>query len=68
MNTNELCTIITALSDVVEKSFALAEANAKRRHEEVMYQLETARITANTEARLNNAKAAEIESRVQGNK
>lgn len=65
MNANELSQIVLALSNVIEKSFTLAEANAERRHKETMYSLETSRIVAQAEARLKNAQASEIESRIQ---
>jgi hypothetical protein len=65
MNSNDLITVITALSGVIEKSFTFAEANAKRRHEETMYQLETNRIVAKAEAHLKDAQASEIEARLQ---
>lgn len=67
-NSTNTATIVAAmqlLTSVIEKGFALAEANAKRSHEETMYSLETSRIQANAQARLANAQALEIENRVQ---
>jgi hypothetical protein len=68
MNANELNQIVLALSNVIEKSFALAEANAERRHKERMYELETNRLEAQASAHLKNAQAAEIEARISNSK
>lgn len=71
MNTNDAnnaavyMAAIQLIQSTIEKGFALAEANAQRRHEESMYSLETARIEAQANARLTNAQAAEVEARVQ---
>lgn len=64
-NTAAIVAAIQLINSVIEKGFILAEANAKRSHEETMYSLETSRIQAQAQARLANAQAAEIENRIE---
>jgi hypothetical protein len=67
-NTAAIMMVAQMITSAIEKGFALAEANAKRAHEETMYSLETSRITAQAQARLADAQASEIEFRIQTNR
>jgi len=62
MNISEFSNLVTALSGIIEKSFALAEANAERRHKENMFSLQTERVRVDADAEKLRAEARKADA------